>query len=81
MLETEQVIFLIFTPCSDCSILILTLDLFSKDATAKQNLLELHNALYDTDETDPELIQQVGLEDRKDYSDKRPLQDNSCEYP
>lgn len=38
-------------------------DLFSKDATAKQNLLELHNALYDTDETDPELIQQVGLED------------------
>ena len=38
-------------------------DLFSKDATAKKNLLELHNARYDTDETDPELIQQVGLED------------------
>ena len=31
-------------------------DLFSKDATAKKNLLELHNARYDTDETDPELI-------------------------
>ncbi len=38
-------------------------DLFGKDETAKQNLLELHNALYDTEYTDPELIGLVGLED------------------
>lgn len=38
-------------------------DLFSKDETAKSNLLELHNALYDANDTDPELIKLVGLED------------------
>lgn len=38
-------------------------DLFGRDETAKQNLLELHNALYDTDYTDPEMIDLVGLED------------------
>lgn len=38
-------------------------DLFSRDVTAKKNLLELHNALYDTNETNTELIQQIGLED------------------
>ncbi len=38
-------------------------DLFGRDETAKQNLLELHNALYDTEYTDPELVRLVGLED------------------
>ncbi len=38
-------------------------DLFGRDETAKQNLLELHNALYGTEYTDPELIRLVGLED------------------
>ena len=38
-------------------------DLFSKDKTAKSNLLQLHNALYDTNDTDPELIKLIGLED------------------
>ena len=38
-------------------------DLFCKDETAKENLLELHNALYDTNDTDPELIKVISLED------------------
>lgn len=38
-------------------------DLFYKDETAKENLLELHNALYDERDTDPEVIRLVGLED------------------
>lgn len=38
-------------------------DLFYYDETAKENLLELHNALYDTEYSDPEEVGLVGLED------------------
>lgn len=38
-------------------------DLFHTDEKARENLLELYNALYDTDYTDPELIHYIGLED------------------
>lgn len=38
------------------------IDLFYTDETARKNLLELYNALYDTDYTDPEVIQYIGLE-------------------
>lgn len=38
-------------------------DLFGRDETAKQNLLELYNALYGSDYSDPEMIGLVGLED------------------
>ncbi|MDO4337530.1 MAG: Rpn family recombination-promoting nuclease/putative transposase [Eubacteriales bacterium] len=38
-------------------------DLFGKDETAKENLLELYNALYDEKDTDPEVIKWIGLED------------------
>lgn len=44
-------------------------DLFYTDKNARENLLELYNALYDTNYTDPEIIQYIGLEDIlfKDY--------------
>lgn len=38
------------------------IDLFHTDETARANLLELYNALYDTDYSDPSIIQYVGLE-------------------
>ena len=38
-------------------------DLFHTDEKARENLLELYNALYDTDYTNPELIHYIGLED------------------
>lgn len=38
-------------------------DLFYSDVSAKENLLELHNALYNTKYSDPEVINLIGLED------------------
>jgi hypothetical protein len=37
-------------------------DLFSKDMGAKDNILELYNALFDTDYTDPSVVDVVALE-------------------
>ena len=38
-------------------------DLFYYDESAKKNLLELHNALYGTQYSDPEVVDLIGLED------------------
>lgn len=38
-------------------------DLFHTDDKARENLLQLYNALYNTSYTDPELIEYIGLED------------------
>ena len=38
-------------------------DLFYTDRTAKQNLLELTNALFGTDYTDPDMIELLRIED------------------
>ena len=38
-------------------------DLFYYDESAKENLLALHNALYGTRYSDPEVVDLIGLED------------------